>query len=179
MIPTTSRQQDNRKKTHYVWSALPILVSAWIGLTLSAKAQSPGGTVLGWGYNQTTPPVGLTNVSAVAVGGSGNLVLKNDGTVVGWGWTGLPGGLSNVVAVANGQDWSLALMSNGTLAASGSLPSDLTNVTRSEEHTSELQSPMYLVCRLLLFKIRFVLPGQLDAQAALSDPCRTTLSDPF
>jgi alpha-tubulin suppressor-like RCC1 family protein len=129
MIPTTSRQQDNRKKTHYVWSALPILVSAWIGLTLSAKAQSPGGTVLGWGYNQTTPPVGLTNVSAVAVGGSGNLVLKNDGTVVGWGWTGLPGGLSNVVAVANGQDWSLALMSNGTLAASGSLPSDLTNVT--------------------------------------------------
>src|SRR5437762_14031081 len=26
------------------------------------------------------------------------------------------------------------------------------NVTRSEEHTSELQSPMYLVCRLLLEK---------------------------
>src|SRR5437762_10786620 len=25
-----------------------------------------------------------------------------------------------------------------------------TGVTRSEEHTSELQSPMYLVCRLLL-----------------------------
>ena len=24
------------------------------------------------------------------------------------------------------------------------------NLTRSEEHTSELQSPMYLVCRLLL-----------------------------
>src|ERR1017187_11008395 len=27
-----------------------------------------------------------------------------------------------------------------------------TNVQRSEEHTSELQSPMYLVCRLLLEK---------------------------
>src|SRR5437764_6209591 len=26
------------------------------------------------------------------------------------------------------------------------------NVSRSEEHTSELQSPMYLVCRLLLEK---------------------------
>src|SRR5437764_13954379 len=26
------------------------------------------------------------------------------------------------------------------------------NATRSEEHTSELQSPMYLVCRLLLEK---------------------------
>src|SRR5437879_7686792 len=27
---------------------------------------------------------------------------------------------------------------------------DLRRLTRSEEHTSELQSPMYLVCRLLL-----------------------------
>src|SRR5437879_370182 len=35
-----------------------------------------------------------------------------------------------------------------------SLPVGLYNVlaTRSEEHTSELQSPMYLVCRLLLEK---------------------------
>src|SRR5437763_12495123 len=30
--------------------------------------------------------------------------------------------------------------------------------TRSEEHTSELQSPMYLVCRLLLEKKNFHLP---------------------
>src|SRR5437879_5286737 len=29
---------------------------------------------------------------------------------------------------------------------------DMGNVERSEEHTSELQSPMYLVCRLLLEK---------------------------
>src|SRR5437764_1684399 len=29
---------------------------------------------------------------------------------------------------------------------------DCTNILRSEEHTSELQSPMYLVCRLLLEK---------------------------
>src|SRR5437764_2840292 len=29
---------------------------------------------------------------------------------------------------------------------------DLHSVARSEEHTSELQSPMYLVCRLLLEK---------------------------
>src|ERR1017187_10738518 len=28
----------------------------------------------------------------------------------------------------------------------------LTDINRSEEHTSELQSPMYLVCRLLLEK---------------------------
>src|SRR5437879_11660645 len=31
-----------------------------------------------------------------------------------------------------------------------SVPLDLVNDVRSEEHTSELQSPMYLVCRLLL-----------------------------
>src|SRR6195256_2253945 len=31
-------------------------------------------------------------------------------------------------------------------------PSSSTTGTRSEEHTSELQSPMYLVCRLLLEK---------------------------
>src|SRR5437762_8721157 len=30
------------------------------------------------------------------------------------------------------------------------LPPDRRSATRSEEHTSELQSPMYLVCRLLL-----------------------------
>src|ERR1017187_1983458 len=31
-----------------------------------------------------------------------------------------------------------------------SIPSTLVTTDRSEEHTSELQSPMYLVCRLLL-----------------------------
>src|SRR5437764_6445842 len=31
-------------------------------------------------------------------------------------------------------------------------------VTRSEEHTSELQSPMYLVCRLLLEKKKDTIP---------------------
>src|SRR5437762_5330072 len=31
-------------------------------------------------------------------------------------------------------------------------PPTLANSSRSEEHTSELQSPMYLVCRLLLEK---------------------------
>src|SRR5437879_7283695 len=31
-------------------------------------------------------------------------------------------------------------------------PTDVQTTLRSEEHTSELQSPMYLVCRLLLEK---------------------------
>jgi alpha-tubulin suppressor-like RCC1 family protein len=118
----------NSTKNGSVRSAWLMLVLPWILLALTIHAQSPGGTVLGWGQNQTTPPAGLTNVSAVAVGGSGNLVLNNDGTVVGWGYTSLPSGLSNVEAVAIGQNWNLALMSNGTVAASGSLPSDLANV---------------------------------------------------
>src|SRR5437762_9790027 len=36
--------------------------------------------------------------------------------------------------------------------ASASRTSDFDDPKRSEEHTSELQSPMYLVCRLLLEK---------------------------
>jgi alpha-tubulin suppressor-like RCC1 family protein len=93
-------------------------------------AQLPAGVVFGWGQNSPGIPAGVTNVSTIAVGTlGGNLILKNDGTVVGWGSTGLPGGLSNVMAVASGQDWSAAVMSNGTVVASGTIPSDLTNVT--------------------------------------------------
>src|SRR5437879_10302571 len=36
------------------------------------------------------------------------------------------------------------------LSMAGAPPAE--NISRSEEHTSELQSPMYLVCRLLLEK---------------------------
>src|SRR5437762_10656385 len=39
----------------------------------------------------------------------------------------------------------------------GDLPGD--RPTRSEEHTSELQSPMYLVCRLLLEKKKVARPS--------------------
>src|SRR5437879_8330657 len=40
----------------------------------------------------------------------------------------------------------------GRMSASGSRLHSEYSVWRSEEHTSELQSPMYLVCRLLLEK---------------------------
>src|SRR5437762_10035400 len=46
---------------------------------------------------------------------------------------------------------SIALTSPTSLPA-GQRPSSASRVFRSEEHTSELQSPMYLVCRLLLEK---------------------------
>src|SRR5438876_7567357 len=72
-----------------------------------------------------------------------SLAVKSDGTVVAWGLRhevtsaqiSVPLGLSNVVAIAASGDDIVALKSD-----------------RSEEHTSELQSPVHLVCRLLLEK---------------------------
>ena len=80
---------------------------------------------------QTSIPLSLTNVTAVAAGMFHNLGLKADGTVVGWGQsfsgeTNVPPGLSNVMAVAAGDRWSLVLQSNGTVLAWGSSPA--TNV---------------------------------------------------
>src|ERR1017187_6912328 len=46
----------------------------------------------------------------------------------------------------------LPFMSNALPTIAGSAPNCLLHHERSEEHTSELQSPMYLVCRLLLEK---------------------------
>src|SRR5437763_17185875 len=53
--------------------------------------------------------------------------------------------------------WSLAIgLVAGHLFAYGDRWTNLIGfVLRSEEHTSELQSPMYLVCRLLLEKKKF------------------------
>src|SRR5437764_3781805 len=41
------------------------------------------------------------------------------------------------------------------------------SATRSEEHTSELQSPMYLVCRLLLEKKKWVLALGINYHLAI------------
>src|SRR5437763_13538088 len=49
------------------------------------------------------------------------------------------------------RDFFDALVATGFLEREGDIYRN-TPATRSEEHTSELQSPMYLVCRLLLEK---------------------------
>src|SRR3989454_4390627 len=46
----------------------------------------------------------------------------------------------------------------------GSWALTMLSTTRSEEHTSELQSPCNLVCRLLLEKKKKQQPSQLDTQ---------------
>ncbi len=85
------------------------------------------GTVVAWGNNfrnQTTIPAGLTNVVAIAGGGSHTVALKADGTVVAWGdssynKTTIPAGLTNVVAIAAGGDHTVALKADGTVVAWG------------------------------------------------------------
>src|SRR5437764_7103602 len=68
------------------------------------------------------------------------------------------------IAVVKGRDtlvmkgYGLADLENDVPATAetvyriGSITKQFTTAIRSEEHTSELQSPMYLVCRLLLEK---------------------------
>jgi len=110
--------------------AWQVLFLTWVSLALPSQAQSPGGTVLGWGQNQSVPPAGLSDVSAVGVGSADNLALRTDGTVVAWGARGTGTIWSNAVAVAIGSDWSFALITNGTVVAgNSSLPNGLTNVT--------------------------------------------------
>src|SRR2546423_9017620 len=53
-------------------------------------------------------------------------------------------------AAAHAKNSKRLIPSNSVTRATQQLPSNL--VTRSEEHTSELQSLAYLVCRLLLEK---------------------------
>ncbi len=91
----------------------------------------------GYGSNLSTPIqiAGMSNVTAIAMGGSHALALKNDGTVWAWGNNGSGqlgdgtisskltpvrvAGLSNVVAIAAGNSHSLALRNDGTIWAWG------------------------------------------------------------
>jgi len=85
------------------------------------------GTLTGWGSNEdgeTTIPVGLNNVLAVAAGLNHSLALKSDGSVVAWGKDDdalnlVPEGLESVVSIAAGDNHSLALKSDGTVVAWG------------------------------------------------------------
>lgn len=108
------------------------------------------GTVANWGRKfedrNADPPEGLSNVVAVAAGAGQSLALRQDGTVVGWGWnqsgeatgittTGKPNlanfssgtvhvddeMLTNVVSIAAGHSYSMALKKDGTVVAWGKM----------------------------------------------------------
>ena len=113
--------------------------------TALASGFSSWTEIVGWGDNsdgQATSPVGLTNVTAVAVGANHSLALRSDGTVVAWGANDgleryygddgnvysfpvyygqatVPDGLMQVTAIAAGGYHSLALKSDGTVVGWG------------------------------------------------------------
>ncbi|MFN0080481.1 MAG: tail fiber domain-containing protein [Prosthecobacter sp.] len=102
-------------------------------------------TTLSAGMTVSAPgivgPAGLTNVVAIAAGAYHSLAVKNDGTVVAWGWDSggqstVSGTLSGVTKVAGGYAFSLALKADGTLVAWGdasslqtTIPSGTTQIT--------------------------------------------------
>src|SRR5450759_3640574 len=65
------------------------LLAVWAGpLAAPVAAITPPRPVVAWGYNtygQTTIPVGLSGVTAIAAGTAHSLALKSNGTVVAWG----------------------------------------------------------------------------------------------
>lgn len=112
------------------------------------------GSVVAWGYNiqgqvtgtpsasppytATATPVTLggqvlSNAKAIAAGADHSVVLKNDGTVVAWGYnlrgqTNVPVGLGGVMAVSAGGAHSVALRSDLTVVAWGDNSGDQTTV---------------------------------------------------
>ena len=100
--------------------------------------------VVAWG-NETALPSGLSNVVAIAAGGSHSLALTDEGGVVGWGvynaypysagsTVTVPDGLSNVVAIAAGGSHSLALTDEGRVWAWGYNYFGQTNVPNGLSH---------------------------------------------
>ena len=120
--------------------------------------QPPPASVVAWGYNtsgQTSVPLGLVGVTAVAVGDRHTVALKADGTVVAWGdnsvgQTTVPLGLSGVMEIAAGGNQTVALKRDGTVVAWGSnshgqtsVPPGLSGVTAiaaGVDHTLALRN---------------------------------------
>jgi alpha-tubulin suppressor-like RCC1 family protein len=140
----TVLEWDNRNGRPAEMDGLSNVVSIASG-ACHGLALKRNGTVYGWGRNAdgeatgvpttTSPPATnglvkmngqvLSNVVAIAANGdvfSGiSLALKNDGTVVLWGYSpyhrmDVPEGLSNVVAIAAGRDFCLAITTNSAVA---------------------------------------------------------------
>jgi hypothetical protein len=88
---------------------LALLLRFWCGVVVIAPLCVVGSPseIIGWGDYVPAAPEGLSNVVALAAGGSHSLALTSDGRIVGWGYSGYgetnaPGGLADVVALAAG-----------------------------------------------------------------------------
>jgi hypothetical protein len=160
-IMASSVQDPTKRETLFV-SINPIKASIQGGENHSLALKTDG-TVLGWGYDifgqlgrgidpsnpnypniEILPAIGVSNIVAIAAGGSHSLALKSDGTLLSWGSdrfgqlgdgtidnynttnspipnpTPAPVSVAtNIVAIAAGIYHSLALKSDGTLLSWG------------------------------------------------------------
>lgn len=135
---TNSHSDGNDYGQSIVPPGLTNVMAIAAGRFHSLALQS-NGTVVAWGAGTTNSssnnafdiqrgqsivPAGLSGVVAIAAGLTHSLALKNNGTVVAWGYdyqglTNVPVGLSGVVAIAAGYAHSLALKDDGTVVAWG------------------------------------------------------------
>src|SRR2546429_2108625 len=97
-------------------------------------------------------PVGAISVHGVnGLWGILSLGLLADGTY-GDGWNGVPGAVRGLFYGDASQFVAQLVGGLTNFVAVGAMAYAAYKVTRSEEHTSELQSRLHLVCRLLLEK---------------------------
>ena len=103
------------------WSVLT-LVFGCLGAAAVFTLPAYGHDIIGWG-EQKTPNAPLTNITKIAGGGEHSLVLKSDGSIVGWGYNyqgqATPPAGSDFVAIAAGGHHSLALKSDGSIVGWG------------------------------------------------------------
>lgn len=120
-----------------VYQCRLVVSNAVVGVLAGATHRFTTGQRLAvWGSGaagQTNFPAGLTNVTAIAAGGSHNLALRAGGGVLAWGQntygqTNVPASVTNAIAVAAGGTHSMALLANGRVLAWGKNSLGQTNV---------------------------------------------------
>jgi hypothetical protein len=109
--------------------------------------------VAAWGDNssgQLNVPPGLTNIAAIAAGGSHSLVLRTNGIVVAWGdntygQTNVPPDLTNALTITAGESFSAAIRSDNTVTAWGdntwgqlNIPPGLSNIVAISAGTAHV-----------------------------------------
>jgi alpha-tubulin suppressor-like RCC1 family protein len=116
---------------HHIYLLLgqKVILAIWLAASLSCRGDSFPTSVIGWtSYGTETYP-DLTNAVAITAGGSGGLVLTQDGQIVPLMErfdsdivNALPPNLSNIVMISAGDDHGAALHADGSLTFWGTIP---------------------------------------------------------